>query len=62
MWAYIFIHLFSYIYQVTILKENKSAFVHFLTLKKENNGQFFDSRTARPFGKTSDSEQKGIDF
>jgi hypothetical protein len=44
------------------LKENKSAFVHFVTLKKENNGQFFDSRTARPFGKTSDSEQKGIDF
>jgi hypothetical protein len=54
--GHFFIRLFSYIYLETVLKENKSAFVHFVTLKKENNGQLFDSRTTRSFRKTTDSE------
>ena len=34
MLVYFFICLFSYIYPITILKENKSAFVHLVTLKR----------------------------
>ena len=64
MWIkYVVQSYFSLILSLSLSKEffkrKQKRFCSFLIYKKKQNGQFFDTRTARPFGKANDSQQRG---